>query len=491
MHPVYMGELRSLLATPHPTEETWAAICALLIQQWQPRREEEEVIAAYCAPALARWPEAVVREAPVSWVKRLLATSQPPALLRHVTRLHFRDIRRAIPPEQTARVGEAGGMMTALRELDLWDCVLATQGVRAWADADFPAIEALWLEPQAFSFGAIEAWATSSWAPRVARLVFRGARSHSRGLSELHMREDHARALDVALGLGRLREVELERGRLDEDTDATLQTVLGSGQAEALSMQFITLPGSLGAWLDRPWPRLRHLRLDRVWEHHPTRRLRAPWLEHVESVALQSWGPQHRGSFTTLCGLMARSPMPALTSLRLAGLHPRLAGASLGQASWLGQLHELALCYPPEDTMYEELIVDSLPEHMPHLRRLELPGCQLDAPGLRELLERKRWFRQLEHLDLSRNPLGAEGLELLAEHPATATSLRTLRLDYVNAGVAGHMAIGRNPHLGALESLSLEDYGRTRAAIEAIATSTTLPTPITEIYQRWFEHGCS
>lgn len=485
MHPVYMGELRSLLATPHPTAATWAAICALLIQQWQPRREEEEIIAAYCAPALARWPAEVVREAPMSWIKRLISTDHVPAMLRHVTRLHLRDLRRILSPEQTARIGQAAETMTSLRELDLWDCSLSTEGVRAWADADFPALESLWLEPQAFSFGAIEAWAASSWAPRIRRLTYRGSRPHTSFYTGHNTRAEHIRALDTALRLPRLRALTLEALRPDEDADALLIALLGGNQIASLTLRDATLPGTLSAWLDNDWRGLRHLHIERVWESLPVRRLYAPWLAHVESVTLLSSLPQRQSATAALCALMARSDMPALTALHLQSLHPRIEGQPLTGAPWLGQLHTLAINYPPEDHMYEEPITDSLPEHMPHLRRLELSCCELDPQGLRELLERKRWFAQLEHLDLSRNPLGPEGLELLADHPATATALRTLRLDYVNPGVAGHLAIARNPHLGALEAFSMEDYLRTRAALEAIATSTTLPAPITTLYQRW------
>jgi uncharacterized protein (TIGR02996 family) len=131
---------------------------------------------------------------------------------------------------------------------------------------------------------------------------------------------------------------------------------------------------------------------------------------------------------------------------------PTLAVAKLTRAA--GHLEELADC-----------------PWLAHLRGLDLSDCDIDGEGLAPLTF-SRNIGLLQALDLSDNPIGPCGAELLSSSP-TADDLREVHLGRCRLGGAGlERLLGGRPL--PWTRLDLTDNGLDRPAVLRLADSATL-----------------
>lgn len=103
---------------------------------------------------------------------------------------------------------------------------------------------------------------------------------------------------------------------------------------------------------------------------------------------------------------------------------------------------------------------------------LTLAGTGITAHGAALALGPDAVFG-LGYLDLSRNPLGDEGVAAIAKGPS-ATYLSGLYLADVGATDEAAKALAASPQLGALEHLDLSGNAITQAGREALAASASL-----------------
>jgi uncharacterized protein (TIGR02996 family) len=138
-----------------------------------------------------------------------------------------------------------------------------------------------------------------------------------------------------------------------------------------------------------------------------------------------------------------------LDSLVLYGV-PQSQVRRLASRSFLSRLSSLSVSGRWDD---EGLATFLDSPHLTGLRQLILGVRGITAAGARALAE---WapLARLDHLDLTGNPLGDEGLAALAASP-NVTHLRTLCLTNVKIGPAGVRALASSPHLAGLRELHL------------------------------------
>jgi Ran GTPase-activating protein (RanGAP) involved in mRNA processing and transport len=219
--------------------------------------------------------------------------------------------------------------------------------------------------------------------------------------------------------------------------------------------------------------------LVRVLEDWPAGELEAA-LTEAEAV-LVSWPDMLRAGDAWLPALLAGQPQPRfrlarrlsfLTSapeqLARALALPELAPLTALDVGYLGEgaaeiirivarspvlrrvrsfeVHGISLAQGELEVLLEAGALASVQE-------LSLAGCGLEAAHLRKLVESLSGG-PLRSLNLSYNPLGDDGTQVLAGWPG-ARALRQLVLEKCKVGTEGAAALGSSPHLGALEELTV------------------------------------
>ncbi len=137
--------------------------------------------------------------------------------------------------------------------------------------------------------------------------------------------------------------------------------------------------------------------------------------------------------------------------------------AALARCSRLEELNALKLCndhFGPEGI---SALFSS--EHLYNLHWLDLSCCDLEAEAMRALAGCGTSI--LQHLDLSDNPLGDEGVEALADWAGLAY-LWALWLVETEMGDRGARALAASPHLGFLIHLDVSFNGLSKKANAAL-----------------------
>jgi uncharacterized protein (TIGR02996 family) len=188
----------------------------------------------------------------------------------------------------------------------------------------------------------------------------------------------------------------------------------------------------------------------------------SPWLERVVRLALPE------GMSRIAAGWVLNSPrLDRLTDLHVgSGLTPPGAAGVIVGSRAFARLSAFSC----RDDSLSHAVVNALTRlaDPPRLERLDLSSNRVTADPLGRLLASPA-VAGVDALDLSDNPLRADGLRALAA--ARLPALRTLRLVRTGPDTDGVRALAGSPVLGGLRSLSLAVNNLGHRAAAALAAA--------------------
>lgn len=104
---------------------------------------------------------------------------------------------------------------------------------------------------------------------------------------------------------------------------------------------------------------------------------------------------------------------------------------------------------------------------------LYLANTKITAAGVRALLDEQSGLKWIWEIDLSNNPIGDAGVEVIAKSANTQT-MRSMTLSNVGMTDKGARALAASSHLGRLEDLYVDGNKLTPAGVKALKASTGL-----------------
>ena len=105
-----------------------------------------------------------------------------------------------------------------------------------------------------------------------------------------------------------------------------------------------------------------------------------------------------------------------------------------------------------------------------YLQRLRIPNTRITAAGVSYLLSKDSMVRELHLLDLSENPIGDKGIEIIANSPVTS-AIDDLRLTRTGMTDRGAEALAASPHLKNIKLLCLGNNNLGQIGMEALKNS--------------------
>jgi serine/threonine protein kinase/hemoglobin-like flavoprotein/Ran GTPase-activating protein (RanGAP) involved in mRNA processing and transport len=494
--------LDALCAKPSP--DSWLALCRYLEGQDEEVREAAE-------QRLSGWP-GELRRAPCSWWERARRGETHP-LWRLVRTLDLAG--RGISDEEIKKM-LACEAMTSVRRLNLTDNAIGPEGAEALAESHIlERLEWLNLSNNRIGNQGLEALARSPHLKRLSVLILTGNRIGSRGLESLvdsglplvHLdladNEFGASGAEILArsNLNKLRMLILRNTRLGADGVAvfSVSPLFAGLQHLDLSQNGIGPAGVAVLALSRKLGEIRRLCLaqNSIGREGLQLLLSSAGMEAVEVLDISSNGVGANGAMALASSLLARRirvlnlsnndigdtglaallGAPQLTGLSALDISQNdltPSGIALLDGAAL-QLESLDLSSNPIGQKGAEVLNATI-GHL-RLRHLKVRRTGLTVEELGRIVQGGKG--NLRELDASDNPLQSGDSKSLSRVPELM-SLQKLRLNGIEAGRPELAAIFSSPYFGNLEDLSLNsnalgDEGLTElAAISGLSRLSML-----------------